>query len=298
MASLKTFKEFTMTQLGLRFHPKTNIPFGLQMGTCDYSIFQSHELNRVDFDAPARGDLVASMKKYGYQKEHPIKCSVSENGTLIVFAGHNRLNAAKALGLPVEYVVYDTTMSPDVESSGVKVWTISDHFTAHAKKGNLDCVEILNFAKQNRITNVVGYLLLNGRIPHSSIGRLDNQRLIDGYASINPAHRQYAENVIEIADSIAVNCPHLGISRSSSLFIAIARICAVDKFCVLRIIEKINRNPELVRKHQLSQDYVVMFDLIYNRHQKVGRIDLVALVKGEVTFKSHGARKAARALRE
>jgi hypothetical protein len=269
-----------------KIQPLATIPRGVQMSTRNYDMFNPHRINRVDFEAEPRPDLVASMRAKGFQKEHPIKCQVSKDGELVVFAGHNRLNAAKHLGLEVDFIVYDSMMDPDEESSGVKAWTLADRVTARAKRGNEACREALWFAESHRVTIGCAFLLLSGQVPGVSC----NIKLRDATAPFTNVSRHYAHTVMELIDMCE---QHVDFARERLLIAAMGKVCLLLEFNPERMMEKIEKYPELLGKKRLAAQYVEMLNLIYNYHSKSSvKVDLVKLVKDEIYMRNHKRRRA------
>lgn len=117
--------------------------------TKDYSVFEFFECNR-DVDPSKVVKLVNSIKKYGLTS--PI--IVSNDGNVI--DGQHRLNALIRLQLPVPYLVinnHNIEQLSEINTIQSK-WSLADYVKFSAKRGNLDCQNLLDtFDKYEDISN-------------------------------------------------------------------------------------------------------------------------------------------------
>lgn len=126
--------------------------------TSDYSIFEKSPSNR-NVSVPQVNKIRRSMYEHGYLKSFPISCIKGEKGTLIVTDGQHRLEAAKALNLPVMYVVEAIAVDPSVIPNQKK-WDAKDFLQRYAAAGNEVYQYILSVANHFGVSHRVSAALL------------------------------------------------------------------------------------------------------------------------------------------
>lgn len=168
--------------------------------TTDYSRFRFHTQNRIvvsdDGKPVPRKDLIDSMKKHGFLKEHAIKVYEDPDKKFTILDGHNRFVSAMSLSLPVEYIAYQrngTVLTPVDYSRSQKGWSLDQFIHAHAAAGNEAFIELVEFSTKTGIGLGSSGSLLSG---HSAGSGNVHQQLKDGAWKIKD--RVYAELVASV----------------------------------------------------------------------------------------------------
>lgn len=121
------------------------IEVGKVYKTNDLSIFKTLEGNRSVEDARVK-KIYNSMVKNGY-----VHSPIIVNENMEVIDGQGRLQALRALGLPVEYVVFKGMTVKDCIVLNVynTSWTLMDYVESYASQGNRNYQFLLHLAKRH-----------------------------------------------------------------------------------------------------------------------------------------------------
>jgi hypothetical protein len=248
-----------------------------QQSTTNYKMFLVNQMNRLVADADGykpRRDLLVSMKEHGYLKIAPITCYKNDDETLTIIDGHNRLAAAMALGLPVEYIAYQRNgqgeITPVDYSKDQKQWKISQCIQAHAHTGNEDYIEICDWAERNDISLPTAASLFSGQLVTS--GNIKSSVREGTFKIKDRKTPSIMSRLLSAARPM-----YAGAKIPSGLVAAFNRSLYAEGFDPERMIEKINKYPELCQRHRTVDQYMIMLEEIYNRHSKGKKYLLVAL---------------------
>lgn len=242
--------------------------------TNDLSIFQMHDTNRLVSGAAGflpRKDLLASMKKHGFRSTQPISCKTLPNGKLEIFDGHNRFVTAKFLGLPVYFLAYpnDLGLSPVEFSKGQKTWSFGDKAKAFAQESP-DFAEVVQFHEETGINLSSAFAMFNGEVASSS-----NMAKSINNGAFKIRDREAPMKVALIVKTLNEYCDF---STNKNFVSAISKATFAHGFSVVHMVDRIKRNPELVKQQRSLDDYLAMLELIYNRNTKGERLYLCAEV--------------------
>jgi hypothetical protein len=232
--------------------------------TDDFSIFEMNETNRLVGDAKGfapRKDLLASMKKDGFRASQPISCSTTNNGKLKIFDGHNRFATARFLGIPVYFLAYppDLAVSPLDYSKGQKRWSYSDTAKAVAQD-NADYAEVIQFQETTGILLPSAFSMFHGDV--ASSGNADKFVRL---GTFKIKDRDAPWSVAAITRALGRHC---NFSTERSLIYAISKSIHAAGFDVNRMIERIDKAPDLIKRCRTTEDCL---DTIYNRNMKSER---------------------------
>lgn len=251
-----------------------------QKRTADYSRFVMHPSNRLvvgEHGFKPRKDLVKSMQEHGYLENAPIICEKQPDGQLLITDGHNRLVTAMALGLPVDYIAYDkANINPIGFSRTQKPWRIDDYVSAYVAQDIDDYVEIQDFSEKTGITFNCAACMFFNYLPAST---QPISLVKSGMFKIK--NREYPQRVGCIVLAIK---QYVDWGAQKLCLSAIAKCVLTDGFNYEFFIEKVHKYNELLRKQPTSDDYIRLFEQIYNRNSKSDFFPLVA--------KSHAAIRA------
>lgn len=232
--------------------------------TADFSLFEMHEMNRLVNDAKGfapRKDLLASMKKEGFRASQPISCSITEGGKFKIFDGHNRFATARFLGVPVYFMAYPKALavSPLDFSKGQKRWSYGDAAKAVAQD-NADYAEIIQFTETTGIPVPSAFSMFHGDI--ASSGNAD-KFVRSGDFKIKD--RDAPWRVAAITRALGRHCTF---STERSLVYAISKTIHADGFDLNRMIDRIDKAPDLIKRCRTTEDCLDMLEAIYNRNMK------------------------------
>ena len=253
-----------------------NIQLRTVLQTTDYDLFVMHEQNRVLVGPEGfkpRKDLVESMGRDGFLETGHIVCLFQYNGKLKIIDGHNRFVTAKHLGLPIWFTAHSIQCkaTPLEHSKTIKSWAVRDFVSAHAQD-SADYAEVMSFKNRTGIPESACFSLYAGMIGSSSSNIMSNMKSGD-YKIKN---RELPAAVAKIWNAIR---PHCNFAPSSKLANAISRAFFAEGFSVERMIERINRKPELIKKCAQTADYEEMLENIYNHGVKSERLFLRAEIE-------------------
>ena len=248
-----------------------SIPLRTVLQTTDYDMFVMHDQNRVIVDQGGfkpRKDLINSMKQDGFLETGHIVCLLKKDGALEIIEGHNRFVSAKHLGLPIWFTAHPDgcKATPLKHSKTIKPWASRDFASAHAQDSG-DYAEVMAYQRKTGIPPLACFALYLG-ITAGSSGNL-NDVMKAGAFQIKD--RVLPNSVRLILDAIK---QHSGLATSKNLVNAISRAIFAEGFDVNRMVERINKRPELIKKCNQVSDYEEMLELIYKHAIKSERLHL------------------------
>lgn len=243
-----------------------------QKRTTDYSKFQMHITNRVVHDESGfkpRKDLLESMRKEGFWPQLPIICKKTANGKLLIIDGHNRFVTAMSLGIPVDYLAYDdSAISPVEFSRNQKTWKMDDYIAAYSHQDLDDYVEVNEFAERTGISRNAAACMFTNNLPSSG-----NASKLVKRGTMTIKCRDFPEKVGLIVIAIK---KYADWAATSSCVSAIARCVLTEGFDHHQFISKLNKFNEYLKKQVGVDEYIAMFESIYNKHSKGDYFPLAA----------------------
>lgn len=239
--------------------------------TTDYDMFVMHDQNRVivseDGFVPRR-DLIKSMKEDGFLETGHIVCLLGRDGMLHIIEGHNRFVTAKHLGLPVWFTAHpaDCKATPLKHSHTIRPWASKDFAGAHAQE-NADYAEVESYQKRTGIPSMACFALYAGMLASSS-SNLNNAMKTGDFKIRN---RELPLAVSRIVDALRKHCDF---STTINLVTAISKAIYAEGFDVARMVDRINRKPELIKPCNKVADYEELLETIYNHGTKSEKLFL------------------------
>lgn len=239
--------------------------------TTNYDLFVMHDQNRVLIDGAdfkPRKDLIESMKREGFLETGHIVCRLRPDGKLEIIEGHNRFVTAKHLGLPIWYSAHPESCkaTPLKHSQTIKPWMVKDFASAHAQE-TADYAEVMSYQRRTGIPHLACFALYAGMIASSS-GNVNKPMKAGSYTIKN---RELPFAVSRVVETLGKHCDF---SASANLVTAISRALFAEGFDVSRMIDRINRKPELIKKCRTVAEYEAMLEAIYNHGVKSERLYL------------------------
>lgn len=241
-----------------------------QKTTRNYAMFEVNNENRL-LTGPTgpipRRNLVLSMQKYGFIKSCPIVCRRSAKNKLVIHDGHNRLIAAAHLNIPVEYICYedDEVLQPTEFSATQKQWGMADYTTAFSHDSDKpDYIEVLNYHRETGIPLNDCYSLFVGE---SAGSNNQSHKVKVGLFTIKT--RVIPEMVKAITSTLNRYCDY---GSSHNMVVAVSKIIHIEGFVLEKMVDRIHKYSELIKKCRTHDEYIDLLDLIYNRNTKVEKL--------------------------
>ena len=245
--------------------------------TKDYSIFKKLNGNR---DIKSVNKIVSSVKKVGY-----IPSPICVNEKMEIVDGQNRLEAFKALNIPVHYYVVENIGIEEARQMNIgrRDWTPLDYVKSYAAEGNPDYIRFLQFInKYERYTFQELYgickdiIISTGWATHS---------LKDGTLEMTAEEIERGESIIEYLDEIRPALTKVEGSKRMRIT-GFAWMLGRPNANKKRIIKIVNEkyplfvpavSPELMLKDfsdhynkKLATSSVIWFDVEYRLYLKNG----------------------------
>lgn len=239
--------------------------------TTNYALFVMHDQNRVILDHEGfkpRKDLLESMKKTGFLETGHIICTLRADGKLEIVEGHNRFITAKHLGIPVWYSAHpaNDAVTPVKHNQTIRTWGVKDFAGGHSQD-NADYAEVMAFHRKTKIPLMACFTLFAGQTAASSSNV--NRAMKQGQYKIK--NRDLPSEVGTIVLALAKHCDF---AASINLVNAISRAVFAKGFDSQRMVERIAKKPELIKRCNKSSDYELMLETLYNHGVKSGRLYL------------------------
>jgi hypothetical protein len=126
--------------------------------TKNYDLFKHNPINRGKGKIEEVNvlKLMERMKRRNFLPEIPLLVwEDPKDGTYTIIKGHHRYEAAKRLGLPINYqktILPDTRPedAPEMEL-GQTLWTTQNHIDAYVARGNLEYKKLMEFLQGHEI---------------------------------------------------------------------------------------------------------------------------------------------------
>lgn len=130
--------------------------------TTNYKLFSMMEQNRdVNLKDRKAKNLAISMIDYGWLSSFPLMAK-KDGDRLIVIDGQHRLAIASEYGIPVKYVIENQDIDVAKLNDTSHAWTLPDYARKHAKTGNEDYQELLDYSEKYGISVAMSSGLLSG----------------------------------------------------------------------------------------------------------------------------------------
>lgn len=257
--------------------------------TSDYSLFSMHKINRLLVSVGGfepRKKLADSMKKHGFRRTQPIRCIEQDDGKMLIFDGHNRFMTAKALNIPLWYISYPKSeadyIDPLKDNEGQIGWSPRDIVSARSHE-NADYAEVLSFCETTGIPLNVAFSMFYGQ--SGSSHNISNY-MKDGRFSIKDRNLPW-----KVAAVVRAACGLCSFARTTPFVSAVSKCMFAEGFSHERLIERINRRPDLLRKCGFERGYIAMLEEVYNHSTRGERLYLQAEVEKAMRRRDPGKKK-------
>jgi hypothetical protein len=226
--------------------------------TTNYMMFQSQSLDNRLPTPKKHKRLYESMKAYGFMECFPMVVVRSQNGSLVVKDGQNRLMFAMELGLPVFWVEAKDDFDVAVVNSAAQVWVLSDYSRKHEANGLKSYREGNEFAAAHRLPLGRAFALLSGT---ATFGNVYSQ-FVSGTWKVKD--RTWANAVVGIYGPLTTMAPEI---RNDRFLAACMAVCRVQEFEPQRLIESAKRWRDKLLPYSTKDAYLDMLEEIYNFHK-------------------------------
>lgn len=235
--------------------------------TTDYDIFISNSFQR-QFRPKGVKDIMESMKKHGFIPSKAI--SVHKKGNkLVINTGHHRHAAAKALGIPVYYVIEHEWTLEEMVGEGVNVtqWSLSSAAQSYARVGNEDYQELLSYADKGIPLNMAASMLVGEAAASGNVA----ENIKKGTFKIKTR-----EMIIEIL-TIIERFPSIDALKSRTFIGCYSKCLLTPEFDKKRFHDKLKYMGPSFEKHASNDVMLRQIEEVYN-YRHVTKIPLAFLV--------------------
>jgi hypothetical protein len=210
-------------------------------------------------DVKKIGNLLQSMKRHGFICAYPIHCSQMEDGRLEIKAGHHRFECAKALGLPVYYVVSNDAATIAELERATRPWKLEDYVKSHERSGDLNSALVVAFASRTGICVASVAAILGGELAAS---KNKMQSIKEG------RFKPTAEGIrrMEKIEKVVLACTESKISFAcKALFVnSLSKLMFLDEFDESIIVHKARTNPQLFHNCATEDAFLEMLEHVHN----------------------------------
>lgn len=224
--------------------------------TQDYELFVLHEFNR---DVVNTKKLEKSMKIHGWLDAYPMHVEMSGCGKLIIKGGHHRFEVAKALCIPVKYVIInDTTVSiHDLEETKT-IWSSKSYIQSYSRSGDRNYAVLNYYHNKSGIGLSLCASMLIGF--NASSGSYVSNKIKSGTFKVKTT--EHIDKVISVVDQLKQ--AGIEFATHKNLVIAISKVVSVDAISINRLLSQIKKHFSKIRKQPSSAGYLESIDTVYN----------------------------------
>lgn len=220
-----------------------------------------HNSEQRNIDEKHVKRIMKSMVEYGFLPSKPLQCYWSKDGKLVVVDGHHRLSAAKALGIPVHFVI-ETPESQSAMAAVnqiVKKWALKDFARLYASRGNRDYIKLLEYEELGiPLTMAASMTYCNGAGSGSA-----NHDIPTGKFTIKTTR------VIDLVASVIQEFSQLNQAAGSRAFIAAISKCVLcDEFDLQHFRKRLRENIGMLEKTNNADQMLGLIETIYNFRTK------------------------------
>lgn len=234
--------------------------------TDDYGRFVLHGLNRAVTNLKK---LMESMKKYGFLDAYPIYCYMhTASKTLVIKDGHHRFEAAKALGLPVKYVVLPEHIDPSFGEISGKPWNIHDCAGAYARQGIQPYKKVLEYSQRTGINLSASACLLAGT-GANAFSNLDKKFKEGKFLLANDKLARMVEDIV-----LHMREEKIAVATTQNFINALSRICFIEEFSPAQFKKKCSVYKSMFEKQPTMDAYSKLIETVYNRGSSKVRLNL------------------------
>jgi hypothetical protein len=239
------------------------------LSTTDYAQFTLNHTNR---DIEGTRKLEASMRKHGFSPASPLHI-IREGSTLLVKQGHHRLHVAAKLGIPVWYVICADTMTlSEIESTKV-AWSIAHYAKSFEREGNAHYIEVMDYHERTGIALGMCISMLGGEMA-SSGNKLNAFKSGNYKVCPNKFHAETIEILVLTLKSAGIKW-----ATDCKVVQSLSRVVSAGHADIEQLKRRIMSNSAFITKMHNIDQYLALWQEIYNRNSKSAKIQLAFLTE-------------------
>jgi hypothetical protein len=198
----------------------------------------------------------------------PILVKQNKDEKLEIVDGQHRFWVAKELKKPVHYIIVEHIDLYGIAkiNSNTEKWKAKDFINAYAQNGNKDYITLRKFIEDNGLPVTTAINLLAQGFEGAADGGKYRDAFQIGRFTVNKLEE--AETIIEVCKRFSKSL----VWKDRGFITAIAKIIQSGKCDIEDLVEKFEKNPELLEKQLSYKEYLVNLETIYNvrmRHRRV-----------------------------
>ena len=235
------------------------LPGGAIYGwTRDYATFEFDPTNRAISAKRVQEKREMIRNGKDFLRECPIIVQYVD-GKLVIRDGQHRRKAAEDEGVVLYYILTDRMDSEDVIAinNSQHSWSIGDRMHHFVTQGKPEYLALDAFMKK------YPWILLSVAVNLCHYGDRAKMGFDDG---------SYTANDLTFAEEVAQLCLRLKeftpLYETRSFIESIACCLEIDGFEAKRLVEKARRQIGDIKRHGRVEQYLEMWDSIYNKYQK------------------------------
>lgn len=245
--------------------------------TKDYSKFtQNHEQRPINIKHAKM--IAENMQHVGFLPSKPIQC-YKQGSKLVVVDGHHRLEAAKAIGIPVFYVVEPQSCQQTMaaENMLVRKWEAIDFVRLYASRGLQDYIILMNYIEKG-IPCSMAASMLHGEGANSGNTR---ESLANGKFKIKTF--DYANKISLLIEVYGKREPAI---KSRAFISSVSKCLFCNEFDFDTFRSRIDANLSMIQKTSNEDQMLDIIEAIYNYRSRT-QIPLKHLVKETSKIRHH-----------
>jgi hypothetical protein len=203
-------------------------------------------------------------------KERHLVSPIIVNERMEVIDGQHRLEASKASGVPVRYIVVPGYGLEEVQrlNASSSNWTKMDYLESYAKMGVPAYVTMLDFMRRHKVFSLLPCEILltqrfsgsNNGITERAEGRQGKVKLFEA-GKMQIADLEKAERMAGEIKELANIFDHY---NTATFVNAYLNVCKKDVFNPTQFIEKCHSFPQLLEPKINVSGYIEMIEDVYN----------------------------------
>lgn len=218
----------------------------------NYDLFRLDKCNR---SVTRLNKLQASMKKWGFLDAYPLHVVKNCSG-FVIKDGQHRFESAKSLGIPVKYVICKEQgiSIPEINNAS-RSWNIRDYCESYRKQGKSDYGELLLFSDTHKLPLTICAAMLSGSQAGADVGNAikSGSLKIKGLGVAN-----------SVASIVTEARKHVNFATNRYFVDAVSKCVMTPEFSASHLIEKMQKNPGMLRQMPTGDAYLEMLETLYN----------------------------------
>jgi hypothetical protein len=227
--------------------------------TNNYDLFVTNSEQRPISQQHAK-KLASSIQQFGFLPSKPIQC-YRKGGRLVVVDGHHRLEAARATGAHLYFIVEgeesQRTMGP--ENILVKKWSGLDFARMYAARGSKDYQELIRYNDRGIPLNMAASMLINNGAASGNA----NAAIIEGTFKIKC--RRQAEAVCSMIETFGGKNEAV---HSRAFISAYSKCLMWDGFSNEAFTKRMRENLIMLEKTSNAEQMLTVIEGIYNKRSR------------------------------